>query len=78
MCSGDREINETKLKNLLNLDFVELAGESVIEETTGGPLGFSGPIGLSIPLYADRDVMFMEDFVVGGNERDVHIVDVQY
>ena len=73
---GDREINETKLKNLLNLDYVELAGESVIEETTGGPLGFSGPIGLKIPLYADRDVMFMEDFVVGGNERDVHIVDV--
>jgi prolyl-tRNA synthetase len=73
---GDREINETKLKNLLNLDYVELAGESVIEETTGGPLGFSGPIGLKVPLFADRDVMFMEDFVVGGNERDVHIVDV--
>jgi prolyl-tRNA synthetase len=73
---GDREINEIKLKNLLNFDYVELAGESVIEETTGGPLGFSGPIGLKIPIYADRDVMFMEDFVVGGNERDVHIVDV--
>jgi prolyl-tRNA synthetase len=73
---GDREINETKLKNILNLDYIELAGESVIEEATGGPLGFSGPIGLKIPLYADRDVMFMEDFVIGGNERDVHIVDV--
>lgn len=71
---GDREINETKLKNLLNFDYVELAGESVIEEVTGGPLGFSGPIGLTVPLYADRDVMFMEDFVVGGNGRDVHIV----
>jgi prolyl-tRNA synthetase len=73
---GDREINETKLKNLLNLDYVELAGESVIEETTGGPLGFSGPIGLKIPIYADRDVMHMEDFVIGGNEGDVHIIDV--
>jgi prolyl-tRNA synthetase len=73
---GDREINETKLKNLLNRDYVELAGESVIEEATGGPLGFSGPIGLKIPIYADRDVMHMEDFVIGGNERDVHIVDV--
>ena len=73
---GDREINETKLKNLLNLDYVELAGESVIEETTGGPLGFSGPVGLKIPLYADCDVMFMDNFVVGGNERDVHIIDV--
>ncbi len=33
-------------------------------------------MGLTIPLYADRDVMFMEDFVVGGNARDVHTVDV--
>ncbi|HVN95768.1 MAG TPA: proline--tRNA ligase [Syntrophorhabdaceae bacterium] len=73
---GDREINETKLKNLINLDYVELAHESVIEEVTGGPLGFSGPIGLTIPLYADKDLMFMEDFVVGGNEPDVHITGV--
>ena len=73
---GDREINETKLKNLLDLDYVELAGESIIEEATGGPLGFSGPIGLTTPLYADKDVLCMEDFVVGGNERDVHIVGV--
>lgn len=73
---GDREVNETKLRNLLNLDFAELAGESVIEEVTGGPLGFSGPVGLSIPLYADRDISFMENFVVGGNEQDVHLIGV--
>lgn len=76
LVKGDREINETKMKNLLDLEYFELAGESVIEEATGGPLGFSGPIGLSIPLYADRDLMTMEDFVVGGNERDVHITNV--
>ena len=73
---GDREINETKMKNFLDLEHIELAGESVIEEVTGGPLGFSGPIGLAIPLYADHDLMFMEDFVVGGNERDAHIANV--
>ena len=73
---GDREINDTKLKNLLKLDELELADERTIEEATGGPLGFSGPIGLSIPLYADMDLKFMEDFVIGGNERDVHVADV--
>lgn len=73
---GDREINDTKLKNLLKLDELELADERTIEEATGGPLGFSGPIGLSIPLYADIDLKFMEDFVIGGNERDVHVADV--
>lgn len=72
---GDREINEVKLRNLLSLDVMELADEETIEKFTGGPLGFSGPIGLGIPLYADRDILFMENFVVGGNEPDTHIVD---
>jgi prolyl-tRNA synthetase len=72
---GDREINDTKLKNLLKLDELELADERTIEEVTGGPLGFSGPIGIKIPLYADMDLKFMENFVIGGNEHDVHVVD---
>jgi prolyl-tRNA synthetase len=73
---GDREINETKLANILSLDYLELADKYTIEEHTGGPLGFSGPIGLKIPLYADSDVQYMEDFVIGGNEEDVHVVEV--
>jgi prolyl-tRNA synthetase len=73
---GDREINETKLRNILSLDYMELADEHTIQDTTGGPLGFSGPIGLSIPLYADCDVAHMEDLVIGGNEKDVHIINV--
>jgi prolyl-tRNA synthetase len=76
LVAGDREINPTKVKNVLSLKYVELADEETIEKVTGGPLGFSGPVGLSIPLFADKDVATLEDFVVGGNERDVHIVDV--
>ncbi len=76
LVAGDREINPIKLKNVAGFKFVELTGESVIEEATGGPLGFSGPIGLSIPLFADNDILSMEDFVVGGNEKDVHVTGV--
>ncbi|HPU29411.1 MAG TPA: proline--tRNA ligase [Syntrophorhabdaceae bacterium] len=71
---GDRDMNETKIKNILSLEYIELADEATIEKVTGGPLGFSGPIGLKIPLYADRDILYMEDFVVGGNEKDMHII----
>jgi prolyl-tRNA synthetase len=76
LVKGDREINEVKLRNMFNLESMELADEETIEKVTGGPLGFSGPIGLDIPLYADRDVLFMEDFVAGGNARDVHTINV--
>ena len=73
---GDREINETKLRNLVGLEYCDLTDEYTIQDVTGGPLGFSGPIGLSIPLYADKDVAYMEDFVIGGNEKDVHVINV--
>ncbi len=73
---GDREVNETKLKNVLDLEYVLLLGPEEIERVTGAPVGFSGPIGLSIPLYADQEIGSMEDFVVGGNERDTHIIGV--
>lgn len=76
LVAGDREINEIKLKRLLSLQTLELVDAYTIEEVTGGPLGFSGPIGLRIPLYVDKDVLAMENFVVGGNELDVHTVDV--
>jgi len=73
---GDREINETKLMNLVGLEYCDLTDEYTIQDVTGGPLGFSGPIGLSIPLYADKDVAYMEDLVIGGNEKDVHVINV--
>ena len=76
LVAGDREINPTKLKNVLSFKFVELADEETIEKVTGGPLGFSGPLGLDIPLFADQDIINMEDFVVGANEKDVHMVEV--
>jgi len=75
LVAGDREVNEAKLRNLLGLSTLALADEETIERVTGGPLGFSGPIGLSVPLYADLDLLCMENFVVGGNERDLHVVD---
>jgi prolyl-tRNA synthetase len=76
LVAGDREVNQTKLKNVLSFRFVELADQQTIEDVTGGPLGFSGPIGLDIPLYADTDLLGMHDFVVGGNESDMHVVGV--
>jgi prolyl-tRNA synthetase len=76
LVAGDREVNPVKVKNVLSFKFVELADEETIERVTGGPLGFSGPLGLEIPIYADKDLQGMEDFVVGGNEKDVHIIQV--
>ncbi len=74
---GDHEVNGTKLSRFLGCTEVQLLAPSEVEEVTGSPSGFSGPVGLKgIPLIADLAVKDMINFVVGGNEKDVHFVNV--
>ncbi|ADQ41493.1 prolyl-tRNA synthetase [Caldicellulosiruptor acetigenus I77R1B] len=73
---GDREVNETKLKNLLGATDLELASAEDVERITGAKVGFAGPIGLSIDVYADNEVKYLKNFVVGANKTDYHIKNV--
>lgn len=77
MVRGDREINEVKLKNLVGCtDDLELAEPHIVREITKAEVGFAGPIGLDIPVYVDKEVTFMKNFVVGANETDMHYKNV--
>lgn len=77
MVRGDREVNEVKLKNLVGCtDDLELAEPAMVRELTGAAVGFAGPIGLSIPVYADREVALMKNFIIGANETDYHYKNV--
>ncbi len=73
---GDHELNEIKLKNLLGLDQIELADPQVVEEVTGAPMGFAGPVGLQVEVLADNAIRDMKDFVTGGNKTDLHLRNV--
>ncbi|MCP4574770.1 MAG: proline--tRNA ligase [Deltaproteobacteria bacterium] len=73
---GDHELNDAKLKNVLDAQAVEMASERTVEEATGAPLGFAGPVGLKIKVVADNAVKAMKNFVVGGNEKDLHLKNV--
>jgi prolyl-tRNA synthetase len=70
---GDRTVNEIKLKKALGAEEVLLASDTAVREVTGAPVGFAGPVGLKIPVYADLEVLAMGDFVVGANEADAHL-----
>jgi prolyl-tRNA synthetase len=74
---GDHDLNEVKVRNFLKVDELELADERTIEEVTGGPLGFSGPVGLkNVRILADQAIRSLSVAVVGANEKDVHLADV--
>jgi len=74
---GDHELNEIKLAKLLGCTEVQLLSPAEVEEVTGAPSGFSGPVGLKkIPVIADLTIKEMANFVVGGNESDIHFLNV--
>lgn len=70
---GDRDVSENKLKNLLGCKELLLAPGEVVEQVTGAQVGFAGPVGIQIPLYADHELQRMPSFVSGGNQTDCHI-----
>ncbi len=73
MVRGDREINEVKLKNLVGcVDDLELAEPHMVRELTHADIGFAGPVGLEIDVYADKEVADMKNFIIGANETGYH------
>ena len=71
---GDHEVNESKLKKLLNVNELSLAEKEKVEELTKANLGFAGPVGLDIPVIVDNEVM--KNFIVGANKTDYHYKNV--
>ena len=73
---GDREVQEVKLKNLLGVVDVEMATDKEVYDAAGVPTGYLGPIGIKIKLLVDGEVAAMRNFVVGGNEKNFHVKNV--
>jgi len=74
---GDHEANEIKIKKLLGVTDLELAGPATVETVTGAPVGFAGPVGLKdIRIIADQAVKHVNNMVVGANKADTHLVGV--
>ena len=77
---GDREVNEIKVINHLGIAEHEIALASYDDiKSIGSVEGFVGPVGLSnIEILVDEEVTMMKNFVVGANEFDYHLVNVNY
>jgi prolyl-tRNA synthetase len=74
---GDKRLNEAKLAKALEAKKLLLANETEIEKATGGPLGYSGPVGLkNIKIIADELVGEMSNAAAGANKKDTHYINV--
>jgi prolyl-tRNA synthetase len=70
---GDHEVNEVKVRNLLGVTDLILAGLIRVQELTGAEVGFAGPVGLKLPIYADQAVARMNALVTGANRDNYHL-----
>jgi prolyl-tRNA synthetase len=70
---GDHEVNEVKVRNLLGVTDLMLAGLIRVQELTGAEVGFAGPVGLKLPIYADQAVARMNAMVTGANRDNYHL-----
>ncbi|WP_445506098.1 proline--tRNA ligase [Niallia sp. 03190] len=74
---GDHEVNDIKVKNLLDADVVELADASQTVNILGCSVGSLGPIGVQdVEIIADHAVKSIVNGVCGANEEDFHYTNV--
>ena len=76
LVSGDREINETKLRKLVGGTNIELASFEEVENVTNAKVGFAGPIDLNIKIIIDNDILYKYNYIVGANKTDYHYKNV--
>ena len=78
---GDRQLNETKLINALDIPeyALTMADESKMGPETGAVGGFTGPIGLhDCTIVVDSELVGLKNLCAGACEKDHHYINVNY
>lgn len=79
MVRGDRDVNEIKVVNALDIAEYELVLASYDDILSLGSVeGFVGPVGLNVKVLIDDEVSVMKNIVVGANEANYHFINVNF
>lgn len=76
---GDHALNHVKADKLDAVKTpVTLASPERVRDELGVEIGYIGPVGLDIPIVADRETLALADFICGANESGRHLVGVNF
>ena len=76
---GDHTLNDIKAEKLVQVaQPLCFASEARIQAATGCKPGSLGPVGLDIPVIADRAAAQLGDFVCGANQDGKHLTGVNW
>jgi prolyl-tRNA synthetase len=75
---GDHELNVIKAQKLPGVvNPLKLASAEQVANLKS-EAGFIGPVGLDIKIYADHSAVALGNFVCGANQRDKHLINVNW
>ncbi|MGQ0385208.1 MAG: proline--tRNA ligase [Gammaproteobacteria bacterium] len=76
---GDHELNAVKAQKLPQVAKpLRMADAARISSVAGCEPGYLGPVGLAMPVVADRSAAALADFACGANRRDAHLAGVNW
>ncbi|TCS73447.1 prolyl-tRNA synthetase [Sulfuritortus calidifontis] len=76
---GDHALNEVKAGKLTGVfSPLTFASDAEVHAAVGCPPGSIGPVGLKLPIIADRALMNLADFVCGANAAGYHLTGVNF
>ncbi|KRN22244.1 prolyl-tRNA synthetase [Lacticaseibacillus camelliae DSM 22697 = JCM 13995] len=75
---GDYEVNDVKLKNLLNADYLDMATPDQVKEYMHAEIGNIGPVNApeDVQLIADNSLTGLVNLVAGANQAHTHLTNV--
>ena len=75
---GDLEVNEAKLKAHFKDQTIRKATPEEVQNVLKVPVGYLGPVGAEVKIFADFSVKGMKNFVVGGMKEGFHYVNANF
>jgi prolyl-tRNA synthetase len=76
---GDHQLNAVKAEKLAGVAApLRMADEEVVRRNCGAGFGSLGPVGLDIPVIADRSAAHLADFTCGANRDGFHLTGVNW
>jgi prolyl-tRNA synthetase len=76
---GDHELNAVKAQKLPGIaNPLRMASAHHIAQAMGAEAGYIGPVGFRGRLYVDHSALALSDFVAGANEKDMHLIGVNW
>lgn len=77
---GDRDVNELKIKEIVDCKVLRLASEETVKKVTGAEVGYAGPLNLpdSVQVLWDTSCKDRVNFECGANQTNYHSINVNF